>query len=71
MNNSSLNIAGTMMFWVLGNEKPQYISKVSSMSALGPVAYVKHIESPIKHMAPYNRELAWVSSEASVWGISC
>ena len=55
---------GTTMFWVLENTHPEFTkARVASMSALGPVAFVGHARSPIKILAPFNREIHWVSSD--------
>ncbi len=43
---------GTTMFWVAANEHPKYIKEtVEKMVAMGPVAKVAHIVSPIKYLS--------------------
>ena len=52
---------GTTMFWVLENEHPGFAKqKVASMSALGPVASVSGGTSPIRIVAPFNREMDYM-----------
>ncbi len=49
---------GTVMFWVAMNEQQAIIEdSVELMVALGPVAKVKHIKSPIRILAPLVHEL--------------
>ncbi|XP_016963046.1 lipase 3 [Drosophila biarmipes] len=38
---------GSVIFWVLASEKPEYMDKVSIMQALAPVAFLTHCRSPI------------------------
>ena len=46
------------MFWAMENEKPGFAkAKVASMSALGPLAYLGKVSSPIRHIATFNRGL--------------
>jgi len=47
---------GTVMFWITMIHRPEYNDKIRLMSALAPVAYVKHIESPIRIFAPFATE---------------
>merc|ERR1719431_1790744 len=47
-----------MMFWIMENVRPGFAKEhVASMSALGPVAYLNHIEVPFRVIAPTNRYL--------------
>ncbi|XP_023300850.2 lipase 1-like [Lucilia cuprina] len=51
---------GTTAFWVLCSLQPQYNEKITVMHALAPVAYLKHIKTPlIKHF----REFAKASKD--------
>lgn len=34
---------GTTAFWVMGSERPEYMSKIKVMCALAPIAYMNHI----------------------------
>uniref|UniRef100_W8C916 Lipase 1 n=1 Tax=Ceratitis capitata TaxID=7213 RepID=W8C916_CERCA len=38
---------GTMTFWIMCSEHPEYSDKIILMQALAPVAYVKHSKSPV------------------------
>ncbi|XP_065356031.1 lipase 1-like [Calliphora vicina] len=42
---------GTTSFWVLCSMRPQYNAKITMMHALAPVAYMKHIKTPLLGMA--------------------
>ncbi|XP_030383308.1 lipase 3-like isoform X2 [Scaptodrosophila lebanonensis] len=38
---------GTVVFWIMGSERPEYMDKIILMQALAPVAFLKHCESPV------------------------
>ncbi|XP_017840863.2 lipase 3 isoform X2 [Drosophila busckii] len=38
---------GTVVFWIMGSERPEYMDKIMLMQALAPVAYMKHCKSPV------------------------
>ncbi|XP_067622817.1 lipase 3-like isoform X2 [Eurosta solidaginis] len=38
---------GSMTFWIMCSEHPEYSEKIILMQALAPVAYVKHSKSPV------------------------
>ncbi|KAM7352839.1 lipase 1-like [Cochliomyia hominivorax] len=38
---------GTTSFWVLCSMRPEYNDKITMMHALAPVAYMKHVKSPL------------------------
>lgn len=38
---------GTMVFWVMGSERPEYMAKIISMQALAPIAYFNDVKSPL------------------------
>lgn len=42
---------GTTSFWVLCSMRPEYNNKITMMHALAPVAYMKHVKSPLLGMA--------------------
>ncbi|XP_046808222.1 lipase 1-like [Lucilia cuprina] len=42
---------GTTSFWVLCSLRPEYNEKITMMHALAPVAYMKHVKSPLLGMA--------------------
>lgn len=47
---------GTTMFWVLGATRPEYMSKVTTMVAIAPVARPSHsslVNSSAKYMAEH------------------
>ena len=48
---------GTTMFWVALNENQGLKDKIDLMIAMGPVAKVYHMISPIRLLAPYEKEL--------------
>ena len=49
---------GTTMFWVALNEHPSLKDKISLMVAMGPVAKVKYMLSPIRFIAPFVHEVS-------------
>ena len=49
---------GTVMFWVAMNERQSFMEdSVELMVAMGPVATVRHIESPVRILAPVSKEV--------------
>ncbi|KAH8282129.1 hypothetical protein KR054_005724 [Drosophila jambulina] len=38
---------GTVVFWIMASERPEYMSKIILMQALAPVAFLKHCRSPV------------------------
>jgi len=48
---------GTMSFWIAMETNPELNEKIEIMFALGPVARVKNIKSPIKKLAPYAKNI--------------
>lgn len=44
---------GTTMFYVMASERPEVAVKVRAMFSLAPVAFVNHVKSPIRIVAPY------------------
>lgn len=38
---------GTTSFWVMGSMRPEYNEKITIMHALAPVAYMKHVKTPL------------------------
>lgn len=44
---------GTTQFFVLASSLPQVAKNVKVMVALAPVAYMTHIQSPIRYLAPF------------------
>jgi lysosomal acid lipase/cholesteryl ester hydrolase len=49
---------GTTMFWVAMNEHQHFMEKsIHMMVAMGPVAYVSNMESPIALLTPFLKEI--------------
>lgn len=44
---------GTTAFMVMMNERPEYADKIIMANFLAPVAYVEHMKSPIRLLAPF------------------
>lgn len=38
---------GTVIFWIMGSERPEYMDKIFMMQALAPVAFLTHCRSPV------------------------
>lgn len=48
---------GTTAFYVMSTLKPNIASKVQLMFSLAPVAYMKHMKSPLRLLAPFAHDL--------------
>lgn len=48
---------GTTMFFVFSSLMPQAAKVVKAMVALAPVAYMTHIKSPIRYLAPFSGDI--------------
>lgn len=48
---------GTTMSFVLLSEKPEYNDKLRLFVALAPVAYMTHVKSPIRFLAPFSKDI--------------
>lgn len=48
---------GTTMNFVLLSEKPEYNEKIRLFVALAPVAYMTHVKSPIRFLAPFSKDI--------------
>ncbi|XP_059483958.1 uncharacterized protein LOC132201649 [Neocloeon triangulifer] len=48
---------GTTMFWVFCSTRPELQHRVRQMHALAPVAYMSQMQSPLRNLAPFEREL--------------
>ncbi len=44
---------GTTSFMVMAQERPEYLDKIIMANFMAPVAYVEHMESPIRFLAPF------------------
>jgi len=38
---------GTVVFWIMASERPEYMDKIHLMQGLAPVAFLKHCRSPV------------------------
>ncbi|KAJ8927628.1 hypothetical protein NQ314_019889 [Rhamnusium bicolor] len=52
---------GTTMFFVISSTNPQAAKNVKLMVALAPVAYMTHIRSPIRYLAPFSSDFQWLA----------
>lgn len=59
---------GTTMFFTMASSRPEYSSKVKGMFALAPVAYVSHIKSPIRFLAPWAKDIRVRQSQNLIVG---
>ncbi|CAB3373679.1 Hypothetical predicted protein [Cloeon dipterum] len=48
---------GTTMFWVFCSSRPELQHRIRQMHALAPVAFLTRMKSPLRTMAPFEREL--------------
>jgi lysosomal acid lipase/cholesteryl ester hydrolase len=48
---------GTTMFYVMASMRSEYNDKVQFMVSLAPVAFVEHVKSPIRLLAPFVKDL--------------
>ena len=48
---------GTTGFMVLMNARPEYADKVKMANLLAPIAYVEHMQSPLRLIAPFTDEI--------------
>lgn len=47
---------GTTAFYVMAIENPQITRTVQAMISLAPVAFIEHLKSPIRFLAPFANE---------------
>lgn len=47
---------GTTMFFIFSSLLPQYAKNVKLMVALAPVAYMAHVKSPVRYLAPFSND---------------
>jgi lysosomal acid lipase/cholesteryl ester hydrolase len=45
------------MMFVMLSEKPEYNEKIKLFVALAPVAFMSHIKSPIRFLAPFSKDI--------------
>ncbi|XP_046748809.1 lipase 3-like [Diprion similis] len=51
---------GTTMFYVMASERPDVARKVKAMFSLAPVAFLNHVKSPIRIVAPYVHDIEMI-----------
>lgn len=54
---------GTTMNFVLLSEKPEYNEKIRLFIALAPVAFMTHIKSPIRFLAPFSKDIEVITQQ--------
>ena len=47
---------GTTMFYVMAIDKPEVASNIKAMFSLAPIAFINHLKSPIRLLAPFIHE---------------
>merc|ERR1712080_120746 len=47
---------------VMANERPEYQDFIHLANFLAPVAFVDHVKSPIRYLAPYAHSLEWIAT---------
>ncbi|TRY73442.1 hypothetical protein TCAL_06993 [Tigriopus californicus] len=52
---------GTTGFMVTMNKRPEYAEKIMMANLLAPVAFVEHMKSPIRLIAPFVDEIEWIA----------
>uniref|UniRef100_A0A1B0CJ10 Putative triglyceride lipase-cholesterol esterase n=1 Tax=Lutzomyia longipalpis TaxID=7200 RepID=A0A1B0CJ10_LUTLO len=55
---------GTTMAFAMLAMRPEYNSKVKAMFALAPVAFMAHVKSPLRLIAPFSKDLAFLAKYA-------
>lgn len=48
---------GTTMNFIMLSEKPEYNEKIKLFVALAPVAFMSHVKSPIRFLAPFSKDI--------------
>lgn len=57
---------GTTMFFAFASLKPQIAAKVKAMVALAPVAFMTHLTSPIKYLAPWVNDIDFIAKHLGI-----
>ncbi|XP_043268017.1 lipase 3-like [Venturia canescens] len=52
---------GTTMFYVMASKRPDIADRVRLMIALAPVAYLSHLKSPVKIIAPFADDIKLIA----------
>ncbi|XP_046394222.1 lipase 3-like isoform X1 [Ischnura elegans] len=53
---------GTTMFFAMGASRPEYNTRIRSMHAFAPVAFVGKMKSPIKLLHPFLAQSNWIAN---------
>ena len=61
---------GTTSYMVMANRRPEYLNYVEFASFLAPVAYVDHMTSPMRYIAPFTGQID-VSEYTYISNIFC
>ena len=48
---------GTTSFFAMANDKEKYLEDLALVSLMAPVAYVDHMISPLKYIAPFTNQI--------------
>lgn len=48
---------GTSMAFALLSSRPDYNQKIQALFALAPVAFMSHVKSPIRLLAPFSKDI--------------
>ncbi|XP_059619221.1 lipase 3-like [Phlebotomus argentipes] len=51
---------GTTMAFAMLSMRPEYNSKIKAIFALAPVAFMAHVKSPLRLIAPFSKDLEWL-----------
>ena len=47
---------------VTANDSPEYLDYIHMASLLAPVAWVDHMKSPIRYLAPFSNSVGWIAN---------
>ena len=61
---------GTTTYFAMLSDLPQYNKKILDTALFAPVAYVNHVKSPIRLLAPFSTEISVSNSYSSVGAVS-
>lgn len=48
---------GTTMFYAMAIDRPETASKIDRMFSLAPIAFMNHLKSPVRLLAPFLHEI--------------
>lgn len=48
---------GTSMAFAMLSSRPEYNQKIQALFALAPVAFMSHVKSPIRLLAPFSKDI--------------